>query len=215
MAKKGDFITIDYTGKLEDGSIFDTTEPAVAKKEGLQGEKFHAVTICVGENMLLKGLDAAIDGKTEKEFSVTLQPEEAFGKKDPSLLQIIPTNQLLQQNIKPQVGLQLNIDGNYGVVKRTGGGRTTVDFNHPLASQVVTYDVKIRETVTDSVKQIKALFDIAGLPYLKVTAEGDKATVTFPQLLPQPILDQLQKKITTLTTIKTVSFEQGEAPKNK
>ena len=209
--QKGDFVTLNYTGKLEDGTVFDTTDEKVAKEAGLEGTKeMSPVTICVGENMLVKGLDAAITGKDKGSFSVTLKPEEAFGKKDPKLLQVIPTQQLVKQGIQPQPGLELNIDGRYGVVRRTGGGRTTVDFNHPLASQEVTYEVEILDKVTDLEAQVRAIIDMGGLPYEGIEVKEKDVTITLQQLLPKQIMDQLQNRIVNLTGAAKVSFEAGQ-----
>jgi len=214
VIKEGDFIKLHYTGKLEDGRIFDTTEPSIAEKEGLQGTKtLEPVTICVGQHMLVKGLDKALMGKDKGSFSVTLTPEDAFGKKDPKLLRVIPTPQLLKQGIRPYPGLELNVDGNYGVVKRTGGGRTTVDFNHPLSSQSITYDVTVLETVTDAKEQITSLLTMTGLPFENITVDEKSATIKLQQLLPKPLLDQIQNRIVELTSVKTVSFEAGEQKK--
>jgi FKBP-type peptidyl-prolyl cis-trans isomerase 2 len=209
MIKKGDFIKIHYTGKLQDGTIFDTTNGEVAKKVHLSGTRqFKPAIICIGERMLIPGLDDAMVGKTGN-FSVTLAPEHAFGKKDPKLLRIIPTTQLHKQQIKPVPGLQLNIDGNHGVVRTTSSGRTVVDFNHPLANQEITYDVEIIGKVEDKHEQIRALLDPLHIPYEEVKVEGTNALIKLPQLLPQPIMQALQERITQHTGLKTVSFEQG------
>lgn len=214
MIKKGDFIKLNYTGRLDDGTVFDTTVPAVAKQSGLEGTRELApVTICVGQGMILAGIDHALIGRSPGSFSIALEPEQAFGKKDPALMRIIPTQQLRKQRIEPHVGLRLNIDGNYGVVRSTGGGRTVVDFNHPLASQQVTYDVEVLELVADPQQQVEAIMGHSGLPYQRVMVEGGKATIAFRQLLPQPLLDVLNKRIQELTSIKTVSFEAGNPPK--
>jgi FKBP-type peptidyl-prolyl cis-trans isomerase 2 len=211
MIQKGDFVKLTYTGRLSDGAVFDTNDAAVAKKEGLAGTKEHKpITICVGERMLVQGLDDELVGRSGT-FTVTLKPEHAFGKKDPKLLRIIPTKQLLDQKIQPHIGLRLNIDGNYGIVRSVAPGRTVVDFNHPLASQEVTYDVNVLEIVDDLKAQVQALLVPLHL-HEEVTVQGDAVTIKLPQLLPKPLLDAIQNKITALTKIKTVSFEQGQQP---
>jgi FKBP-type peptidyl-prolyl cis-trans isomerase 2 len=210
MAKVGDFIKLNYTGKLQDGTVFDTTDAALAKKIG--AKKSGPVTICVGQRMLIPGLDAALVGKSGK-FTVTLQPEAAFGQKDPKLLKIVPTAQLLKQGIRPQPGMRLNIDGDYGVVRSAAPGRTVVDFNHPLASQEITYDVEILGKVEDTKEQITALLEPIGVPFNEIHITKDAATIHVPQMFPGPVLEALQERITKLTTIKTVSFEQGTKPK--
>jgi FKBP-type peptidyl-prolyl cis-trans isomerase 2 len=209
MVQKGEFIQMHFTGKLRDGTIFDSTHPDISKQIG--SKRAGPVTICVGEHMLIPGLDEALEGKNGK-FSVTIAPDKAFGTKDPKLLKIIPTRQLLQQQIRPYPGLQLNVDGEYGIVRTVSPGRTVVDFNHPLASQEVTYDVEILGKIEDAKSQVKAIIDPIGLPYLDVEVEGTKATIKVPQMYPQPILTALDERIMKLTSIKTVSFEQGQPP---
>lgn len=207
--EKGDFIKINYTGKLHDGTVFDTTDPKLAKEIG--SRKSGPITICLGQGMLIPGLDAALVGKTGK-FSVTIKPEQAFGSKDPKLLKIIPTKQLHDQKIQPHPGLRLNVDGEYGVVRTVSPGRTVVDFNHPLASQEVTYDVEVIGKVDDAKEQVTALLEPIGVPFLGIEVAGDAATVKVPQMYPQPVLQALQDRIMKFTKVKTVSFEQGERP---
>jgi FKBP-type peptidyl-prolyl cis-trans isomerase SlyD len=213
VIQSGDFVKIHYTGKLSDGAVFDTTDPAVAKAEGLEGTKeLLPVTICVGQSMLVPGLDAALIGKPVGRFSVTLSPDSAFGRKDPKLIRIIPVTQLHAQQINPYPGLRLNVDGRYGVVRSVSSGRAVVDFNHPLASQEITYDVDVLAIVEERTEQVKALLSAAGLPFTAVHAEDERAVVTMERMLPQPLLDALQGRIATLTGIKTVSFEAGTPP---
>lgn len=209
MIQQGDFVKLNYTGKLQNGMPFDSTHPDVAEKIGAKNKG--PVTICVGQHMLIPGLDEALIGKSGK-FSVTIQSEKAFGRKDPKLLKIIPTKQLLQQQIRPYPGLPLTIDGEYGVVRSVSPGRTVVDFNHPLASQEVTYDVEILGVIENEKEQVQALLEPLGIPHESVHVHEGKAIIKLPQLLPQPMLDALNDRITKLTKVKTVSFEQGTAP---
>jgi FKBP-type peptidyl-prolyl cis-trans isomerase SlyD len=215
MIQSGDFIKIHYTGKLSDGVVFDTTDAAVAARVGFEGKNFKPVIICVGQRMLVPGLDAALIGKPVGKFSVRLSAEHAFGKKDPRLVRIIPVAQLHKQNIRPTAGLRLNVDGNYGVVRSVSSGRTIVDFNHPLASQDVTYDIEVLAIVEEVGVQVGALLDAAGIPHKDIRVTGDNVTIVFPQMLPKPLLDALTDKFTTLTRCKTVSFEAGERPAAK
>lgn len=214
--KKGDFVRVNYTGRLENGNIFDTTVKENAEKARFEGTNdLSPITICVGEGMILRGIDKALENKGMGSFTVDLQPEDAFGKKDAKLLQVIPTPQLQKQGIRPQVGMELNVDGRYGVIKRSGGGRTTVDFNHPLASQAVSYEVEVLEAVTDPEEQIRSIIDMAGLPYRELVVEEKKATIKLDRMLPKPVLDQLNERIKQLTSIETINFEAGKKPENK
>ena len=68
---KGDFVEIEYTGKVkEDGTIFDTTYEKVAKENQLHGHDFGPIVICIGEEHVLKGIDKNLEGK-EADKSIT------------------------------------------------------------------------------------------------------------------------------------------------
>ena len=148
--KKHDFVEIEYTGKLkEDNIIFDTTDEKTAKENNLHSNTdYGPVIICVGEEQILKGLDKNIEGKEiGKEYNVDIKPEDAFGSKNAKLIQLIPTSKFKQQKIQPMPGMQLNIDGVVGTVKTVSGGRTLVDFNHPLAGKELLYKIPVYQTV--------------------------------------------------------------------
>src|SRR3989338_4513746 len=152
MIKKNDFIEVSYTGKTkEENFVFDTTEETVAKEAGIYNPegKYGTLIICVGQHHLLPGLDKFVEGKDLGNFTVELPPEEAFGKKNAKLIQLIPTSKFNQQRIQPQVGLQVTIDGHLGVIKTVTGGRTLVDFNHPLSGKNVLYEISIKKKITD------------------------------------------------------------------
>src|SRR3989344_1222392 len=143
IIKKNDFVEIEYTGRLkESNAVFDTTQEKVAKENDLYDKNadYSPLIICVGENHILRGLEEQMIGKeTGKEYAFEVSSDNAFGRKDPKLIQLVPTNKFRQQNIQPFPGLQLNIDGVFGVVKTVSGGRCLVDFNHPLAGKDLVY----------------------------------------------------------------------------
>ena len=145
---KKDFIEIEYTGKLkEDNIVFDTTDEKVAKENNLETHSgYEPVIICVGQEQLLKGIDKNLEGKDiGKEYDIEIKPEDAFGNKNAKLIQLIPTAKFKKQNIQPMPGIQLNIDGMVGTIKTVSGGRTLVDFNHPLAGKELLYKIKINK----------------------------------------------------------------------
>ncbi|MEK6900053.1 MAG: FKBP-type peptidyl-prolyl cis-trans isomerase, partial [Nanoarchaeota archaeon] len=75
-----DFVEVDYTGKLTDGLVFDTTIEKVAKEHNLRASKhkYSPAAVCIGERQVLPGLDAQLDDKEiGKEYMVTLSPEIA------------------------------------------------------------------------------------------------------------------------------------------
>ena len=146
MIKEKDFIEIEYTGMTKDNLVFDTTDEKLAKKEGIaQPNAIYGPTvICIGQGQVIEGLDKQlIDKEIGKEYTVELQPEEAFGKKSAQLIQLVSTRKFKQNEIMPQPGLQVDIDGMNGIIKTVTGGRTLVDFNHPLSGKVIEYKFKI------------------------------------------------------------------------
>ncbi len=151
MVKEKDFIELEYTGKLkEDNIIFDTTDEKIAKENGLFDEKaeYKPIVICIGQGQIIKGLDNALpDKEPNKPYTIEVNAEEAYGKKNAKLIQLISTSKFLKQNIQPMPGLQVNIDGTMGIVKTVSGGRTLVDFNHPLAGKDLTFKIKLVEIV--------------------------------------------------------------------
>jgi len=158
--KEKDFIELEYTGKLkEDNFVFDTTDEAVAKENDIHNPQmpYGPVIICVGAGSILPGLEKNLMGKEPGRYKIELKAEDAFGKKDAKLLKIINTNVFKKAKIDPMPGLQVNIDGTIGLIKTVTGGRTVVDFNHPLSGKDVVYDVNISRMVTDSREKISAL----------------------------------------------------------
>lgn len=157
--KKSDFIELDFTGKIHGTSdIFDTTILADAKSQGFKTEGIKPQILSIGHKMLPEGFDKDLVGKeVGKEYSVTIKPEEAFGKRNKDLIRMIPTKQFHEQKIAPTRGMQLNLDGQIVKVLSSDKGRTLVDFNNPLAGKQVTYIYKINKKIEDQKEKIIAL----------------------------------------------------------
>ena len=71
--KKHDFIEIEYTGKLEDGGVFDTTSEKVANENHIHNPqmKYGPVVICIGEHQVLKGIDDfLLDKEAGKDYNI-------------------------------------------------------------------------------------------------------------------------------------------------
>ena len=143
--------------------------------------------------------------------------EDAFGRKDTKLIQLIPTSKFRQQNIQPFPGLQLNIDGMFGTVKTVSGGRCLVDFNHPLSGKDLVYEVKLTRIVHDSKEKLAALLKIylhAENPEVEVS--GDTANITLKpshhhhEHPKEPFMEAAKKLI---TEIKTINITEAEKKK--
>ena len=158
--KKHDFIEVEYTGYLEDGTVFDTTSEDIAIKNGLKNEntKFGPAIICLGENHVLPGIEKQIIGKKPGSFKIELNAEDAFGKKNPKMLKLMPMKLFKKEQVHPVPGLEVNIDNMYGIVRSVSGGRVIVDFNHPLSGRNVKYDFKVNKEITDLLIKSKSVF---------------------------------------------------------
>jgi len=159
--KKNDFIEIEFTGKITGtDEIFDTNIEADAKKAGMDLKSIKPFVLSVGHKMLPTGFDNNLIGKeVKKDYTVDIKPEDAFGKRNPQMVRMIPSKHFHEQKINPVRGMQLALDGQLVKVLSSDNGRTLVDFNNPLAGKPVTYIYKINKIVTDQKEKINAMQD--------------------------------------------------------
>lgn len=159
--KEKDFIEIEFTGKVKDTQeIFDSNISEDIKKANLEIKDVKPFIMSVGQKMLPNGFDQDLIGKEiNKEYNLELTPDDAFGKRDKELIKMVPTKLFLEQRINPQKGMQLNLDGQIVKILSNSGGRTLIDFNHPLAGKEVVYTYKINRIIENENEKIDALFD--------------------------------------------------------
>lgn len=208
--KKGDFVEIDYIGKIkEGGAVFDVTSADVAKKNNIYNPKahYHSQIICVGERQVVPGLDRFLVAKDLKTYTVELQAEEAFGKKDPKLMRLLPLAHFHKEKIDPFPGLQLNLNGMLGVVRTVSGGRVIVDFNHPLAGRNVIYEITIKRIITKDEEKLRGL--LHALLQQEVSCSVKEGKVVIELSLPEQLQKQFTEHIKRLISgIKEVTFSQ-------
>lgn len=176
---KNDFIEIEFTGKISNtDEIFDTNIGADAKKANLDIKNIKPFILSAGHKMLPDGFDADIIGKElRKSYIVNIKPEEAFGKRNPQMIRMIPTKHFHEQKINPERGMQLSLDGQLVKILSSDKGRTLVDFNNPLAGKDVTYTYKINKIVTNQKEKIDALQEFLFKRIFEFDINGK--TVTF------------------------------------
>jgi FKBP-type peptidyl-prolyl cis-trans isomerase SlyD len=218
MIQKKDFIEMEFTAKTKDeGIIFDTTDKKTAEENGLfdKRAKYGPIIICVGQSQVLSGLDKELVGKeVGKDYKITLEPEDAFGKKSAQLIQLIPARKFKDNDIAPQPGLQVNIDNSIGIIKSVSGGRILVDFNHPLSSKEIEYNIKIIKKIDDDKTKLENYMKVTlGIPVESTIKEG-KATVEMPAELPKEIAEDFAKKIKeVIPSLKDIEFKKKEEKK--
>lgn len=134
-------VKVDYTGKFENGEIFDTSK---------HSEHGHPLEFEVGAGMVVAGFDNAVMGMKigeEKEF--TLKPSQAYGERRDELKQAVPRN-LLPKDQEPKEGMILIVgtpQGQQMPVKILAVDKETItiDLNHPLAGKTLIFKIKIIE----------------------------------------------------------------------
>lgn len=208
---KGDFVEVEYTGKTkEDNIVFDTTDEETAKKNNIYAAKmqYGPVAVCIGEGQILKGLDEELEGKEAgKEYTIELTAERAFGKKDAKLIRMIPVSAFRKQGIDPQPGLEVNVDGILGIIRRVGGGRCLIDFNHPLAGKGIIYKVKINKIITDDKEKVKSYLRFALGPKIEAELKEGVAEIKVEKELPKEIQKSINKKLVELIpSVKKTNF---------
>jgi len=218
VIKKGDFVELDYTGRIKDDKIvFDTTVEQTAKDSNIHNPKFKykPVIVCMGEKHLVQGLDDAIIGKNSGVYTIEVKAEHAFGKKAAELLKLIPAKLFTKDQVQPFVGLEVNVDGMLGIVRNVSGGRVIVDFNHPLAGRDLVYDVDIKRIVTDSLEKTKSILELMGVPFESIDILDDKATITTKIKVPEEAAKELSESIKKLVGLKGVAFKTEEQVKKE
>lgn len=137
--KKGDKIKVDYTGTLEDGTVFDDS-----KKHG------QPLAFQVGEGQLIKGFDEAVVGmEPGQEKEITLKQAEAYGEPNPEMMKVVPRDQLPKEQ-EPKEGMMLMIGLPTGQqmpakIAKVEDGNVTIDLNHPLAGKTLKFKIKVIE----------------------------------------------------------------------
>lgn len=144
--EKGNFVSVQYTGKLEDGTVFDSSE-----KHG------QTLDFEVGGGQLIKGFDDAVVGMEEgetKEF--TLSPEEAYGEHDENLIQEVPRE--AAKNIpNPEEGMVVGLQGPQGqnmqaTIVDVSEDTLKFDLNHPLAGKQLTFEITVEDVQDEAPK---------------------------------------------------------------
>ena len=140
QAKSGDTVRIHYTGTLEDGTQFDSS----SGRDPLE--------FALGGGQVIPGFDSAVDGMAVGDSkTVTIQPDDAYGQRHEQLIQQVPKS-ALPEDMTPEVGMALQSQSPDGqtmnlVVVGVEEDSITLDANHPLSGQALTFEIELVEIV--------------------------------------------------------------------
>ncbi len=137
--KDGDKVKVHYTGKLENGEVFDSSRT---------GDK--PLEFVVGSGQVIPGFDSGVKGLAANETkTITIPPEQAYGVKQEQLIFDVERSQL-PEGLEPQVGQQLAISGQDGRqapvwITAVNDSKVTLDGNHPLAGKTLIFEIELIE----------------------------------------------------------------------
>lgn len=138
VAKRGSNVKVHYTGTLEDGTVFDSSEG----KETL--------SFAVGAGQVIDGFDEALVGMAVGDKkTVHIPVEKAYGLRNDELLMTVPIEQV-PEDLKPELGDRLEVGGPDGSVLRVVVLDITeediiLDGNPPLAGQPLNFAIELVE----------------------------------------------------------------------
>jgi len=148
----GDEVTIEYTGRLPDGELFDTSDRRLAEESGLASEHpdrdFKPLTIEIGDSDVIPGLQEALLGMENGETTiVSIPPEKGYGPHKESRIAEYD-REAFQEMIgdrELEIGFEVEVKetGLPGEVTEIGEETVTVDFNHELAGESLEFEIKV------------------------------------------------------------------------
>ncbi len=135
QVKQGDKIRVHYTGRLEDGSEFDSS----ADSDPLE--------ITVGESSVIEGFEQAVLGMTVGERkTVTIPPDQGYGPRRDEMMQEIDRS-TIPEELELKLGARLEASGEETMFTLTvveiGEKTVTLDANHPLAGKDLTFEIEL------------------------------------------------------------------------
>ena len=131
----GDTVIVNYTGRLEDGTIFDSS-----LNEGRE-----PLTSTLGQGQLIPGFEnGLIDMIVGETKTIEIEPENAYGEYNPEMTTIVSRGQV-PESIQVDESLQGNTPNGPFIVKvvEVTDESVTLDANHPLAGKKLIFDIEV------------------------------------------------------------------------
>ncbi len=166
QAKTGDKVKVHYTGTLEDGSVFDSSEGNIeqpndngcgcsSKKNldkgcGCDSNSCDPMEFVIGAGQLISKFEAAVIGlEPGQSITITIPSDDAYGQRAEEMVAVIERSEIPAE-IKPEPGHQMEVileDGSPLPVLVTDVTETTItlDGNHPLAGRDLTFTIRLIE----------------------------------------------------------------------
>ncbi len=184
----GAIVHIEYDlYNAESGDLIETTREEIAKEHDVfdEARTYEPMITVVGEGRLIAGFEAHLaEAEADNEYTFDIEPTEAYGERDASLVETISQNVLLRSVRDPNmlgIGAPVEINGRNGVLQMLRAGRARVDYNHPLAGITLRYTYTIIKVVEDRAERVATLLQMnTGRSDFEVEFDGDDVTITLP-----------------------------------
>lgn len=140
--QEGSIVKVHYTGKLSDGSIFDSS----VQRDPLE--------VTLGQGKLIPGFEKAVIGmEVGDKTTADIPADEAYGARRDDLEMDIEKSQLPEE-IEPEVGMQLQLNQPNGQpvpvqITKVEEESITIDANHPLAGKDLSFEIELVEILED------------------------------------------------------------------
>ena len=144
QAKTGDKVTVHYTGRLEGGEVFDSSEC----HEDDCGCESGPLEFTIGEGNVIPGFEQAIIGMSPGDSKTVVIPvDQAYGERVDEMVAVVERTEI-PADLVLEVGNQLEVsqqDGNVFpvIITEVTESNVTLDANHPLAGKELTFDLRL------------------------------------------------------------------------
>jgi peptidylprolyl isomerase len=162
--EEGSYYLIDFEVRIkENNQLIDTNIEDVAKKEKFskEGLSFTPILLILGSNRFNQNVEEKLlklGEITSNEVTIELEPEKAFGIKDPTKIKVINVKEMAKEGVIPRPGDIIRVKDKEGTVIGVSGGRAIIDFNHPLAGKSLIYKIIFkRKLLSDEEKLIELI----------------------------------------------------------
>ena len=167
----GDFVRVNFTGKIkETDDVFDTTYEEIAQEAGIfeENKTYKAIPIVVGGNHLLPAIEEAIKGLDAGDTKhVEVESDNAFGPRDPKMIQLVPMKEFKKQGMTPYPGMKIQSEG----------------------SDLI-YDVEVTEIIDNPEDKIKSMIE---LHYSNPNVDIEKTEIDIVDGVANIKLDEMAK----------------------
>ncbi|WP_456394433.1 FKBP-type peptidyl-prolyl cis-trans isomerase [Thermococcus sp.] len=144
--EKGDFVVFNYTGRFENGEVFDTSYEDIARENDIYVEErqYGPLGVNAGVGELIQGLDEALIGmETGEKKTVIIPPEKGYGMPNEDLIVDVPRSEFENAGIEPVKGMYVMTDSGMAKIADVKEEAVSLDFNHPLAGKTLIFEIEI------------------------------------------------------------------------